>query len=241
MPTIKFNARNSEVVAHRGLSGIETENTAAAFIAAANRNYVGMETDVRVTLDGKYVCFHDRSTQRIACDNLVIEECSFDTLRALQLCDKNGKKGRADLRIITLLEYIDICQRYNKVPVIELKDEMAREHIEGICNEIATTGYLEKVIFMSFVKSNLDIIRQLHPEQTIQYITGEYNDELVEMLCREKYDLDIEYKALTEERVKLLQSKGIKVNAWTCDDPAVGEMVASWGVDYIETNILEKL
>ena len=34
MDTIKFNKKQTLVVAHRGLSGIETENTNAAFVAA---------------------------------------------------------------------------------------------------------------------------------------------------------------------------------------------------------------
>ena len=50
------------MVAHRGLSGVETENTVAAFVAAANRSYYGIETDVHRTIDGKYVCIHDDNT-----------------------------------------------------------------------------------------------------------------------------------------------------------------------------------
>ena len=44
MNTIKLNKGNVRVVAHRGLSGIERENTNAAFVAAANRSYYGIET-----------------------------------------------------------------------------------------------------------------------------------------------------------------------------------------------------
>ena len=34
MNTIKFDKKNVRVVAHRGLSGIEVENTNSAFVAA---------------------------------------------------------------------------------------------------------------------------------------------------------------------------------------------------------------
>ena len=44
MNTIKFEKGNVGVVAHRGLSGIERENTASAFVAAGNRSYYGIET-----------------------------------------------------------------------------------------------------------------------------------------------------------------------------------------------------
>ena len=59
MDTIKFEKRQVRMVAHRGLSGIERENTCPAFIAAANRSYYGVETDVHVTQDGQFVILHD--------------------------------------------------------------------------------------------------------------------------------------------------------------------------------------
>ena len=40
------------MVAHRGTSGLELENTNSAFVAAGNRSYFGIETDVHRTADG---------------------------------------------------------------------------------------------------------------------------------------------------------------------------------------------
>ena len=37
MDTIKIDNKNVKMVAHRGLSGIEKENTCSAFVAACNR------------------------------------------------------------------------------------------------------------------------------------------------------------------------------------------------------------
>ena len=55
MDSIKLDTRTAKMIAHRGLSGIEKENTNAAFIAAGNRSYFGIETDVHKTVDGKFV------------------------------------------------------------------------------------------------------------------------------------------------------------------------------------------
>ena len=55
MNTIKLNDRKAKIIAHRGLSGLEKENTCPAFVAAANRSYFGIETDVHMTKDGKFV------------------------------------------------------------------------------------------------------------------------------------------------------------------------------------------
>lgn len=48
------------VAAHRGFSSIEVENTAPAFIAAQEANFVDfIELDVRLTRDNKLVCVHN--------------------------------------------------------------------------------------------------------------------------------------------------------------------------------------
>ena len=239
MDTIKINAGKTLMVAHRGVSGIEKENTHAAFVAAGNRSHYGIETDVHRTLDGKYVCFHDDTTGRVAIDNLVVEESTFDTLRNLLLTDVDGKKGRTDLRIPTLQEYIQICKKYDKVAVLELKNHFPEEDVIRIIEIIQQEGYLSNVIFISFDFENMLTIRRLLPKQRAQYLTVKYSEELVEQLVNERLDLDILHEALTKENIEYMHSRGIVINCWTVDDPARGEELASWGVDYITSNILE--
>lgn len=239
MNTIKFDAKSTKVIAHRGLSGIEKENTNAAFIAAGNRSYYGIETDVHRTLDGKFVCFHDDTTGRVAIDNMVIEETTFDTLRKLLLTDTDGIKGREDLKIPTLKEYIATCKRYEKIAVLELKNEFEKDDIARICDEIIELNYLDNVIFISFAFNNLVKLREIYPEQKVQFLVDEYTDELPSLLKEHNFDLDIHYKALTKERIELLHNYSIEVNCWTCDDKSTGEELSSWNIDYITSNILE--
>ncbi|MBO5395472.1 MAG: hypothetical protein J6A97_01175 [Clostridia bacterium] len=239
MNTVKFDSKNTKVVAHRGLSGIEKENTNAAFIAAGNRSYFGIETDVHRTLDGKFVCFHDDTTGRVAIDNMTIEETTFDTLRKLLLTDRDGVRGREDLKIPTLKEYIATCQRYEKTAVLELKNEFDKEDIVKICEEINELSYLDSVIFISFAFNNLVKLREIYPEQKVQFLTSVYSDELPELLKKHDFDLDILYTELSEERIRLLHEKGIRINCWTCDDKEWGENLAKWEIDYITSNILE--
>ena len=62
MNTIKIaDKKQTLMVAHRGCSGLERENTNAAFVAAGNRSYFGIETDIHKTLDGKFIIIHSYS------------------------------------------------------------------------------------------------------------------------------------------------------------------------------------
>ena len=239
MNTIKINRENVLMVAHRGCSGLELENTNAAFVAAGNRSYYGIETDVHVTLDGKFVCFHDDTTKRIAIDNMVVEETTFDTLRNLILADKDGKKGRTDLRMPTLQEYIQICKKYEKEAVLELKNTFVRDDIVKIIDIIRGEEYLENVTFISFSLENMIILRELLPEQSCQYLIKEYSEELVETLVKYHLDLDIYYKSLNAENIANLHAHSIKVNCWTVDTPEEAHQLIADGIDMITSNILE--
>ncbi|MCH5198296.1 MAG: hypothetical protein J1E34_05260 [Oscillospiraceae bacterium] len=239
MNTIKINSLKTKMVAHRGVSGIELENTNAAFIAAGNRSYFGIETDVHKTADGKFVVHHDDNTGRLCNTDVIVEETSFDDLRKLHLNDKYGDSARADTLIPTLKEYISTCKRYEKTAVLELKNEFTKEEISNICNEIKELNYLENVIFISFCFANMVHLRELYPEQPAQFLTSEYQNDLPQILKAHKLDIDIEYSQLTKERIDVFHEHGVKVNCWTCDSKEAGEQLALWGIDYITSNILE--
>ncbi|MBO4322474.1 MAG: hypothetical protein J5919_05675, partial [Clostridia bacterium] len=110
--TVKIDAkRGTLLVAHRGVSGLETENTAAAFLAAGNRSYFGVETDIWRTADGKFILNHDGRSGRICETDLVMEQSTLADLRALTLKDMStGLSDRAELKLCLPEEYRRICE-----------------------------------------------------------------------------------------------------------------------------------
>lgn len=241
MDTLKPDKGNVKMIAHRGLSGIERENSVAAFVAAGNRSYFGIETDVHRTADGKYIIIHDDHTGRVAGDNYHVEETEFDVLRTLRLTDINGEKNRGDLMLPTLEEYISICKKYEKTAVLELKCPMAEETVAEIAEIVKKMGHLDKTVFISFALDNLIALRKLYPEQPAQYLVGEIPDlqEMIVTLKKYRLDLDACYASVTEESVAELHRNGIKVNVWTVDSLEDAKKLIEMGVDYITTDILE--
>lgn len=238
MDTLRVEAKGVRMIAHRGLSGIEAENTAAAFIAAANRSYFGIETDVHKTADGNYVVIHDDTTGRVAERNIPVEGTALAELRRLALIDRDGST-RIDLRIPTLQEYLSICRRYRKVGVLEFKNKFSSGEIAEILQIIREVYDLQKMLFISFSLSNLLELRRIFPQARAEYLVSEWDDQLLELLPAQRLGLDIDYRVLNRELVKRIKQKGILLNAWTCDDTADAKKLIQWGVDQITTNILE--
>ena len=239
MNTIKFKKRKALAVAHRGLSGIEAENTNSAFVAAGNRSYYGIETDIHRTADGKFVVNHDGNLKRVGGEEIEVEKTDLKDLQAVVLFDKDGTKGREDLRPCTLENYISICKKYEKHCVLELKSEFTDEETEAFIDIIKKQDYLEHVTFISFVYEDLVKVRKILPNQSVQYLFSKFTDEVKERLARDRFDVDVYYKSLTKDIVKALHKFGLVVNCWTVDDKEAAEDLAKWGVDYITTNILE--
>ena len=236
--TVKVNVGFSKMVAHRGVSGLERENTNAAFVAAGQRSYYGIETDVYRTLDGHIVCIHDGNLERVAGVDLRMGEATLEQIREVCMFDHDGKK-RSDLIVPTLDEYIRICAHYRKVGVLELKDAFTEEEICKIVDIIKEEGYLENIIFISFNWDNLILLKKNYPDQAAQFLTGDISDEVIAKLSENKLDIDAHFASLTEENVKKLHDAGITINCWTVDNPEDAERLDKWGVDQITSNILE--
>ena len=239
MNTVKIKKRKTLMVAHRGVSGLETENTNAAFVAAGSRSYYGIETDVHRTKDGKFAICHDASLKRISGLDIDVEESTLEELQAVRLLDKDGADDRVDLHITTPENYLKICKKYEKHAVFELKSDFTDEEIAALVEIVKKYGYLENLTFISFIYENLKKVRKLLPNQSVQFLFTEFTDEILDNITRDKMDIDVYYKALTKENVKMLHKKGFKINCWTVDDPKDAETLAKWGVDLITSNILE--
>lgn len=241
MKPLSLEAPKPRMIAHRGLSGIEMENTCSAFVAAGNRNFFGIETDVHVTKDGQFIIIHDDTTRRVALDNLTVEESTYETLRSLRLCDKDGQRGRKDLVLPSLLEYIQICRKYEKVSVLELKNPMQPQDIDRIIDAVREEGWLDQTIFISFALPNMIYVREKLPDQRAQYLIEGNPDwqAVLEALNRYDLGLDINYHLITEERVQEVHAAGKEVNVWTVNNLEDAKRLSAWGVDYITTNIIE--
>lgn len=239
MNTIKFDKKNTKIIAHRGLSGIEVENTNAAFVAAGNRTYYGIETDIYKTADGHFVIGHDDNYKRISGEEIYLERETLENLENVVFFDKDGTKIRKDLRPARLETYLKIVKKYEKHAILELKSDFTDEEISRIIEIIKEYDYLDNLTFISFNYQNLLRVRKILPNQSAQYLFWKVTDEEINRLVRDKIDVDVWVNELTKEQIDACHKAGLVVNCWTVDDPKKAEELAQFGIDYITSNILE--
>lgn len=231
------------MVAHRGYSQFERENTLASFTAAgAISEFYGIETDVHITNDNHYVTIHDDETGRVSDGrvNLSVEKNNFATVRSVKLTDIDGYDQREDLRIPEMIEYFRICKKYHKVAVCELKQPFTVEQIQEIIDIVNSIDMLDNTIFISFHLEALLNLRKISQTIKAQWLLCELKEEHYDILVTNKLDVDVLYTTTTKEKIDKCHSLGLKVNIWTVNDQEIANTYASYGVDFITTNWIKE-
>ncbi|HEV8263811.1 MAG TPA: glycerophosphodiester phosphodiesterase [Gemmatimonadales bacterium] len=215
------------VIAHRGASGSELENSLAAFRAAAAQRADGVELDVHATADGELIVHHDETidgTHHIA----------HSTARAI-----------AALRLANSEPIPTLSQALAAIPpplrvFVEVKslaprwDERLFETLDRGPNP---AGYAVH----SF---DHRIVRRLggkRPNLTCGVLASAYlirpltamEDAGASILWQERSVVD-------DLLVRTVHGAGARVFVWTVDDPAEMARLIGWGVDGICTNFPER-
>jgi len=150
------------IAAHRGNIQHCPENSIAGFRLAIKEGADLLETDLRPTADGVFICFHDETLERTTDGNGRVEERSFRELASCRL--RRGDIAWPDERIPSLDELAALCPA-DVYLALELKSHRFRE--PSVCGALAENlrklGMLHRVIFLSFHARHLLTMRSVAP------------------------------------------------------------------------------
>lgn len=239
MDTIKIKKKKTLMIAHRGLSSLEKENTACSFVASGNRSYYGCECDIHPTTDGFYMIAHDDNLKRVSGIDTCITSNTKEDLYKIRLIDNFDKEAKPYYQVLLLEDYIKIMKRYDKVGVIEFKEDLSKEQVQEVINIVKSLDYINNVSFISFHKNPLVYAKEIVPNNEVEYLVSEFNDEVFSFCEKYHIGLDADYHCLSKEIIKRYHSINLKVNAWTVNDKEVAKMLVKNHIDFITTNNLE--
>src|SRR5712691_860105 len=159
-------AGRSIVVAHRGASAVETENTIAAFEAAIVAGADAVELDVRMTADHVAIVMHDPDVSRTTDGSGLVRDLALADLRHLRI----GLRGGGAEQIPTLDEALDCLSGRLGVDV-EIKnvpgepdfDPEREEAVEATLAALDRTGFEGRVLISSFNPLSIARARELLP------------------------------------------------------------------------------
>ena len=212
------------VIAHRGASQAEPENTVAAFRRAGELRADGVELDVRRTADDQLVVHHDP----VLADGRVI--------RATASPDLPGS-------VPSLSAALDACA--GMFVNVEIKNDPTEPDFDPsdwvahrLAMELMRRGAPARWLISSFRIETIDRFRRLAPPIRTAWLVGDVTDDVVATAVRSNHVAVHPWvERLDEEAVRRVHGAGLVLNTWTCDDPIRMRQLIAWGVDGICSNV----
>lgn len=214
----------TQVIAHRGASAAEPENTVAAFRRAAALGADAVELDVRRTADGVLVVHHNPDLPGRGW---------IKDLRAAQLPSHVPLLGDALDACAGMWVNVEI-KNDPREPDFDPVDRIADETIAAL----SARGEDDRWLVSSFRIETIDRCRERSASIATAWLTIDVPDDVVATVtARGHRAWHPWFPVLTPALIEQCHDAGVTVNTWTCDDPAVMARLAEAGIDGICTNV----
>ena len=219
-----LSIRPFAVVAHRGASGYEPENTLRALKRAIEMGADMVEVDVRLSKDGVPVIMHDETLDRTTDGSGRVSDYTVDQLRGLDA-------GLGE-KIPLLSEVLDLVKGKAGL-LLELKEvEASRPSLKMVEEK----DVVNQVMFISFHREALESIAQARVDAFRGLIYARPGDHLVAAKRMRCIAVAPYYRLATAKAIGFAHRLKLKVNVWTVDDLKTARLMAERGVDAITTN-----
>ena len=223
------------VVAHRGASIEQPENTIAAFEAAIDAGADAVEFDVRMTADGHAVVLHDPDVSRTTHGTGIVSEMALENVRRLG--------------VPTLEEALRCLSGHAGVD-IEIKNSPdepgytpdAEPAVEATLAALDEIGFSGEVIVSSFDPRSIAHSQALRPDVSTGLLTW-FDIDADEALTRatgqgHTWVLPFVTKVLEagDDFGDRAHAAGALLGVWIADDPETARRLFELGADAVATN-----
>ncbi|MEV0277977.1 glycerophosphodiester phosphodiesterase family protein [Streptomyces sp. NPDC050610] len=205
-------------IGHRGVMGVEPENTLRSFLRADRAGLDAIELDLHLSKDGALVVMHDADVDRTTDGAGPIADFTLDELRELDA-------GRGE-RVPVFEEVLDAV----RAPVqAEIKDAAAARALAEVLRRRDLTGRVEVI---SFHDAALAEIAELLPGVRTGLVAQHYGLDVIE---RAKAvgagTLVLDIRRLTLELVELAHAAGLRAIGWVVNTPEHLKLARGLGLD----------
>ncbi len=234
----------SLVVAHRGASSTEPENTLTAFDAALRVGADVVELDVRLTADGVPVILHDADVAVTTDGNGWIHELSLEQVQSLDAGRGSGE------RIPTLAEALDLAADYEGAVNLEIKnlpgepsfDSPDESILLAALQTVEGSRFRGPLLVSSFNWLTIERCKEVAPAVPTGFLSIALVDAHAALVYTRQHGHEFvlpQTAALIEagqELVAQAHEHGIRVGTWVADEEEELTTLFSWGVDAVASN-----
>ncbi len=234
------------VIAHRGGSGLGTENSIRAMRASLAKGAGALEVDVQISRDGVPVLMHDPDLLRVAGIPAMIRDLSLADLKTVQLQPSGiDSPDNSTEPIPTLLEALTAFPETRFSLDLKFDDLPALDRLHAVIQEAHAE---ERVLLASFNAPLIHESRRKYPLIPTQATSREIAQAYLRSLLGLCLPKQIPYVALalppqrfgvpltTARFIRTMEQAGIYFTVWTINDPATMQSLFEKGCHAVITD-----
>ncbi|WP_268223323.1 glycerophosphodiester phosphodiesterase [Sinomicrobium oceani] len=230
------------IIAHRGASARAPENTLAAVKLGFALGADAVEIDIHRSADNKLMVIHDHTSERTTGVNYTVSGTKARNLRKLDAGSWKGEQFKGE-RIPFLKEVIRAVPR-EKTLVIELKT--GPEVLPFLEKDIRKYGKGKNLVLISFYERTIVAAKAVFPDIPAYWLIGNLSTHTPETLIAlaKKNNLDglnMNYRLISAAIAEKVHHSGLKLLAYTVNDPEEAKKLKLLKVDAITTDIPETI
>lgn len=205
-------------IGHRGVMGVEPENTLRSFLRAEREGLDVIELDLHLSKDGELVVMHDADVDRTTDGQGPISDFTLAELRELDA-------GQGE-RIPVFEEVVDAV----RAPLqAEIKDTAAARALAEV---ITRRKLLDRVDVISFHDQAIAEIRTLLPTARTALVASRYGLDVIDRAqAVDAGMLVLNIRRITLELVQRAHAADLKVIGWTVNTPDHLKLARGLGLD----------
>ena len=233
----KIATKEIRIIGHRGASAEAPENSLKAFEIAGQQGYWGAECDIQKTSDNEFIIMHDSTVDRTTTGTGTTTDLTLAQILALEINYGSNIDTYSGQTVPTLNEFLNVCELYGMVPVLEMKSTLELSDMALILAILQSRGLEDTAIIISSATSYLEEMRSLSSGIKIQYVTT-ISEANIDYCETEEFDIDVQYLAVTTALVTYAHDRDIEVNVWGTSDVDLLQATREANVDYFSIDSL---
>jgi glycerophosphoryl diester phosphodiesterase len=240
-----FSQGTPLVVAHRGASAVEAENTLPAFERAIAAGADAVEFDVRMSADAVAVVLHDADVSRTTGVDGLARDLTLEGLKRLRVRTADG----GETEVPTLEETLRLCSgrigldiEIKNIPGEPDFDGEREDAAEATLRALEATAFSGFVLLSSFNPMSIARVRTLAPDVPTALLTPPGVEARVAAAFAHAEGHPWVLPFIDEVRAAgpgfaaEVHAAGTRLGTWLTDDPGVAVELMRDGVDAVATN-----
>lgn len=230
----------AKLIAHRGAAAVAPENTLLALVKAKELGATWVQADVRLTLDGEAIIFHDATLDRCTNGRGLVRKTPYAVIAGLDAGSWFGAKYTGE-KVPTLDQWLQVAAAQKVGIVLNLHANWfaARRLVDHVISSVSR-HWRSHLPLPLIASESVSCLRRMAAQQlgwNLAYVMPEERRGWKKVVSQYPCSaVHLDHQFISDRWVHELKKQKLHIAAYTVNDPDRAQQLFDWGIDSVLTD-----